>query len=79
MPLCIAGIGLARGYLNHPELTGEKFVSAANVLGPVHSRLYRTGDLARRLPDGNLEFLGRIDKQVKVRGYRIELSEIEGQ
>ncbi|KAF6623010.1 AMP-binding protein, partial [Paenibacillus sp. EKM11P] len=65
--LCIAGDGLARGYLNRPELTEEKF--AANPFAP-GERMYRTGDLARWLPDGNLEYLGRIDHQVKIRGYR---------
>ncbi|MCP5052954.1 MAG: amino acid adenylation domain-containing protein, partial [bacterium] len=70
--LCIAGAGLARGYLNQPELTGEKFeVRSSNF------ELYHTGDLARWLPDGNIEFLGRIDHQVKLRGFRIELTEIE--
>lgn len=73
--LCIAGAGLARGYLNRPELTSQKFVETL-VLGRT-LRLYRTGDLARRLPDGDIEYLGRMDHQVKLRGFRIELSEIE--
>jgi acyl carrier protein len=74
--LYIGGDCLARGYLNRSELTAEKFVpdSLSKKKG---ARLYRTGDLARFLPDGNIEFLGRIDHQVKVRGYRIELGEIE--
>ncbi len=71
--LCLAGDGLARGYLNRPDMTDAKFVQ--NPLG--EGRLYRTGDLARWLPDGNIEFLGRMDHQVKVRGFRIELGEIE--
>jgi amino acid adenylation domain-containing protein/FkbM family methyltransferase len=74
--LCIAGAGLARGYLNQPELTAEKFTSPPHHLVP-SSPLYKTGDLARWLPDGNVEFLGRMDHQVKIRGYRIELGEIE--
>jgi bacitracin synthase 3 len=73
--LCIAGTGLARGYLNRPELTAEKFVTNHLSQAP----LYRTGDLARWLPDGNIEFLGRIDQQIKIRGYRIELGEIKHQ
>ncbi|MFN6474778.1 non-ribosomal peptide synthetase [Nostoc sp. DedQUE07] len=74
--LYIGGDGLARGYLNRPDLTAEKFISHSfdNNLA---TRLYKTGDLARYLPDGNIEFLGRIDNQVKIRGFRIELGEIE--
>ncbi|MCW5315483.1 amino acid adenylation domain-containing protein [Nostoc sp. KVJ3] len=71
--LHIGGVGLARGYLNRPELTQEKFIP--NPFGS--GRLYKTGDLARYLPDGNIEYLGRIDNQVKIRGFRIELAEIE--
>ena len=71
--LCIAGDGLARGYLNRPELTAEKFVN--NPYG--EGKMYHTGDLARWMPDGNIEYLGRIDEQVKIRGHRIELGEIE--
>lgn len=74
--LCIGGIGLARGYVNRPELTRQKFVKVEyNRFGC--PRLYRTGDLARWLPDGNIECLGRMDHQVKVRGFRVELGEIE--
>src|SRR5881394_1497453 len=72
--LCIAGIGLARGYLNNAALTDEKFTD--NPVKP-GERIYRTGDIARWLPDGNIEYLGREDHQVKIRGLRIELGEIE--
>jgi amino acid adenylation domain-containing protein len=74
--LHIGGDGLARGYLNRPDLTQEKFIPNPFSHEP-GSRLYKTGDLARYLPDGNIEFLGRIDHQVKIRGFRIELGEIE--
>jgi amino acid adenylation domain-containing protein/non-ribosomal peptide synthase protein (TIGR01720 family) len=72
--LFVGGAGLARGYLRRPELTAERFIESLFAGG---ERLYRTGDLARRLPDGDLEYLGRIDHQVKIRGFRIELGEIE--
>ena len=74
--LHIGGAGLARGYLNRPELTAQKFIPNPFSNSP-DARLYKTGDLARYLPDGNIEYLGRIDNQVKIRGYRIELGEIE--
>ncbi|MEC0166478.1 amino acid adenylation domain-containing protein, partial [Bacillus cereus] len=74
--LCISGDGLTKGYLNNEQLTLEKFVKNPFAEG---ERLYHTGDLARWLPDGNIEFIGRIDHQVKVRGFRIELGEIESQ
>ncbi|WP_197262107.1 non-ribosomal peptide synthetase [Brevibacillus laterosporus] len=72
--LCITGVGVARGYYHRLDLTEEKFVT-----NPFHpgERMYRTGDLARWLPDGNIEYMGRIDHQVKIRGNRIELGEIE--
>jgi fengycin family lipopeptide synthetase D len=81
--LCISGEGLARGYLNQPELTNIKFCRgpgggfSKEPPGRRRQVLYKTGDLARWLDDGNIEFLGRIDHQVKVRGFRIELGEIE--
>ena len=73
--LYIGGIQLARGYLNRTDLTAEKFIPDAR--GPRGARLYRTGDLARYRADGNVEYLGRIDHQIKLRGIRIELGEIE--
>ena len=87
--LHIGGVGLARGYFNRPELTQEKFIpnsfekdevippTPLNKGGNEPSKLYKTGDLARYLPDGNIEYVGRIDNQVKIRGFRIELGEIE--
>ncbi|HEY9404501.1 MAG TPA: amino acid adenylation domain-containing protein [Pyrinomonadaceae bacterium] len=74
--LYIGGNGLARGYLNRPELTAAKFIPHPFGDEP-GARLYKTGDLARYLPDGNIDFLGRMDDQVKVRGYRVELGEVE--
>ncbi|NDJ21055.1 amino acid adenylation domain-containing protein [Nostoc sp. B(2019)] len=73
--LHIGGDGLARGYFNRPDLTAEKFIP--NPFSKKATRLYRTGDLARYLPNGEIEYIGRIDHQVKVRGFRIELAEIE--
>ncbi|HLP60306.1 MAG TPA: D-alanine--poly(phosphoribitol) ligase subunit DltA [Candidatus Deferrimicrobium sp.] len=88
--LVTGGAGIARGYLNNPELTAERFfftreafekapagTDPAKLLFNNHSPFYKTGDLARWLPDANIEFLGRIDHQVKIRGYRIEMQEIE--
>src|SRR5207247_7933294 len=74
--LHIGGVGLARGYLKRPQITAEKFISDL-FSGRSGARLYKTGDLARFLPDGNIEYLGRMDHQVKIRGFRIELGEIE--
>ncbi len=74
--LCISGDGLARGYLKRSELTAQKFIKNP-FCTDLDSRLYKTGDLVRYLPDGNIEFIGRIDNQVKIRGFRIELDEIE--
>jgi amino acid adenylation domain-containing protein len=84
--LHIGGAGVGRGYLNRPQLTAQKFIAnpfsppkagPEGTLGWGRARLYKTGDLCRYLPDGNLEFLGRIDHQVKIRGFRVELGEIE--
>ena len=77
--LYIGGDGLARGYLNLPEFTAERFISNpfAGADAGATAKLYKTGDLVRYLPDGNLEFLGRLDHQIKIRGYRIEPAEIE--
>jgi acyl-coenzyme A synthetase/AMP-(fatty) acid ligase len=74
--LCIAGAGLARGYLGDPAAVAERFVPDPH--GPPGTRLYRTGDLARQLPDGRVDFLGRADAQLKIRGFRVEPQEVEG-
>jgi amino acid adenylation domain-containing protein len=74
--LHLGGVALARGYLNHPVLTAERFIPDPFSSEP-GARLYKTGDLARYLPDGNIEFRGRSDHQVKVRGFRVELGEVE--
>ncbi|MGH8918684.1 MAG: non-ribosomal peptide synthetase, partial [Actinomycetes bacterium] len=74
--LYLGGVGLARGYLNRPELTADRFIPHPFVTD-ADARLYATGDLVRYLPDGNLVFLGRLDDQIKIRGFRVELGEIE--
>ncbi|QJB31840.1 non-ribosomal peptide synthase/polyketide synthase [Chitinophaga oryzae] len=74
--ICVSGVGVGRGYLNRPELTAEKFITDPFITG-MTVRMYRTGDLGRWLPDGTVEYLGRLDDQVKVRGFRVELGEIE--
>lgn len=74
--LCIGGAGIVRGYLNRPGLTAERFLPDPFSAQP-GARLYQTGDLAVYLPDGNVDFLGRIDRQVKIRGFRVEIEEIE--
>ena len=74
--LHIGGRGLARGYLNQPERSAEKFIADPFALQP-GARLYKTGDVARCLPNGEIEFLGRVDDQVKIRGFRVELGEVE--
>lgn len=75
--LCIAGDGIARGYLNREELNGEKFVQNPFCEDTKYQKMYKSGDLAKWMPDGNIQYLGRIDFQVKIRGNRIELGEIE--
>jgi amino acid adenylation domain-containing protein len=74
--LYLAGAGVARGYVNHPDLTAARFLPDPFSREP-NQRMYRTGDIVRRLPSGDLEFVGRRDSQVKLRGYRVELGEIE--
>lgn len=79
--LYIGGAGVARGYLNQPKLTAERFIpnpfASESDKAKGYTRLYKTGDLVRQLSDGNLQYIGRIDNQIKLRGYRIELEEIE--
>jgi len=76
--LCISGPNVAKGYLNLPEMSAQRFVPNPFSYETHFERMYKTGDVARWLPDGNIDFIGRRDCQVKVRGFRIELSEIEG-
>jgi acyl carrier protein len=74
--ICIGGPSVGRGYLGHPDATAAKFVpDPFSVI--VGSRMYRTGDRARHLPDGNIQFIGRMDRQIKIRGFRVELGEVE--
>jgi len=75
--LLVGGAGVGRGYLNRPELTNEKFIENPFDSNPYFKRVYRSGDLVRLLPNGEMEYMGRIDHQVKIRGFRIELGEIE--
>jgi len=74
--ICVGGAGLSRGYLNRPQLTAERFIPNA-YSQEVGARLYRTGDIGRFQEDGNVEYVGRVDHQVKLRGFRVELGEIE--
>jgi amino acid adenylation domain-containing protein len=74
--ICIAGAGVGRGYLNSPELSAAKFIDNPFQAGPNDRCLYRTGDVGRCLPDGQIQFLGRIDEQIKIRGYRVEPNEV---
>ncbi|MBS0340811.1 MAG: amino acid adenylation domain-containing protein, partial [Proteobacteria bacterium] len=77
--ILVSGAGVSRGYLRRPELTAQRFIDWRDPASGQVLRAYRSGDLARRLPDGDLEYMGRIDQQVKIRGFRIETGEIESQ